>query len=199
MRSDSYPTSCHEAGHALTAYLCGGEAWIERKGLCGASIPDDAESEDRWVVAHMLVDASGLAAESLLCPFDPDAQLAAGGDREGFASGCKFLRSIGSLFVAASDEVTWEWYLGAAKSLLARHAHVLTDVADQVERRSSLDRGTLGRRIDWWGIRPLFTDGAWKSALVDLLEDSVEALQASADAQAVARRLGHRRAYAREE
>jgi hypothetical protein len=187
MQSDSYATSAHEAGHALTAYLCGGEAWIERKGNCGARIPDDQESDDRWVIAHMLVDAAGLAGEALLCGFDPNAQLAAGGDQEEFVAGCKALRAMGSPFVASSDGLTWEWYVQAAKVLLAHHDRVLADLADQLEHNGSLDRGTVARRISWWGVRPIF-DTAWKSALVDLLEDSFEALQASADAQALARR-----------
>jgi hypothetical protein len=188
VQSDSYSTSAHEAGHALTAYLCGGSAWIERKGQCGASIPDDSESDDRWVIAHMLVDASGLAAESLLCPYDPQAKLAAGGDREEFAAGCKALRAMGSPFVTTDDATTWEWYVGAAKSLLANHDNVLADLANQLERRSRLDAGTVECRIAWWGIRPIFTEASWRETLVDLLEDSMEALEDSTAVQALARR-----------
>jgi hypothetical protein len=190
MQSDSYTVSAHEAGHALVSFLCGGSAWIERKGTggtCGASIPDGSD-DDRWVISHMLIDAAGLAGEALLCPYDPQAEWAAANDRADFVAGCQALRALGSPFVAKDDALTWRWYVQAAKALLAHHDHVLADLASQVESRGRLDSGAVGRRIDWWQIRPIFTETGWKEALVDLLEDGLESLQSSVDVQELARR-----------
>jgi hypothetical protein len=159
MRSDSYPVSAHEAGHALTAYLVGGEAWIERKasgGVCGTRIPDASGNEEYWLVANLLTDASGLASESLLCAFDPSATLASAGDREEFFLGCKALRALGSSFVGKDDGLTWDLYVQVAKALLLNHDHVLRDLADQVENRGFLDSGAVERRLLWWKIRPIF-------------------------------------------
>jgi hypothetical protein len=187
MQSDSYAVSAHEAGHVLTAYLCGGSAWIERKGQCGASVPDGSD-DARWVTYHMLIDASGLAAESLLCPYDPQAEWAAGNDREEFIAGCKALRALGSPFVGADDALTWALYVQAAKALLANHDHILADLASQVERHGRLDKGGVEGRIAWWGIRPIFSEADWREVLVDLLQDGLEALEDSAAVQALARR-----------
>jgi hypothetical protein len=178
MRSDTFTIALHESGHALMAYFVGGSAWIERKatgGQCGARVPEWGDDE-RWIVSHLLIDAAGLAAESLLAPYDAQALAAAQDDRRDFFAGVRTLKSLGSRLTFGED-ASWRLYVATAKKLLRPHLHVLGDLAQQADRWGRLDRDTVERRILWWKLTPLLGDEGWKDVLLENMDQALDALE----------------------
>jgi hypothetical protein len=178
MHSDTWAIALHEAGHGLMAYLCGGSAWIERKssgGRCGARLAEGC-GDEFFCVAHMLIDASGLAAEALLADYDPGAIAAAADDRADFFLGCRTLKSMGSSLVFGED-ASWRLYLQVAKSLLRPHVHILHDLAQQADHRGYLDRGTVEGRLLWWKLSPVLSGEDWKDVLLTTMDQALYALE----------------------